>query len=182
MTVVRFPRPMRPTEPGTSRQAITFFHKAAEEGETPPCATINMANAYFQLDSLAESVVYYRACVRNAPDFIKANLNLAVCYYQLNDFGRCLASIKRTLELDPANQKALLIQAATLRRVGAIAKAVVAFENIIGSIRRLKTPISRWGKCIVKLAMRMKRSYGWNQFPPGGKNKVYVYHASCRPV
>ncbi|MGB7567502.1 MAG: tetratricopeptide repeat protein [Chitinivibrionales bacterium] len=160
---------------GNFRQAIKFFHKAAEEGESPALCYFNIGNSYFQLDSLAESIVYYRACVQNAPDFLKGNLNLAVCYYQLNDFGRCLASIKRTLELDPANQKALLIQAVTLRRVGAIAKAVVAFENIIRLYPQIEDAYIALGEMYREVGDADEAIAWLESFPPGGKNKIYVY-------
>ena len=160
---------------GNFRQAIKFFLKAAEEGESPALCYFNIGNAYFQLDSLAESIVYYRACVQNAPDFLKANLNLAVCYYQLNDFGRCLASIKRALELDPTNQKALLIQAVTLRRVGAIAKSVVAFENIIRLYPQVEDAYIALGEMYREIGDADEAISWLESFPPGGKNKVYVY-------
>ncbi len=159
---------------GNFRQAIKLFHKAADEGETPALCYYNMANAYFQLDSLAEAVVYYRACIRNAPDFFKANFNLAVCYYQLNDLGRCLASIKRALELDPTHQKALLIQAATLRRVGAIAKAVAAFENIIRLYPQVEEAYIALGEMYRDMGDADEAIKWLESFPLNGKNTLYV--------
>ncbi|HMD68730.1 MAG TPA: tetratricopeptide repeat protein [Chitinivibrionales bacterium] len=159
---------------GNFRQAIKLFHKAAGEGETPALCYYNMANAYFQLDSLAEAVVYYRACIQNAPDFFKANFNLAVCYYQLNDLGRCLASIKRTLELDPTHQKALLIQAATLRRVGAVAKAVAAFENIIRLYPQVEEAYIALGEMYRDIGDADEAIKWLESFPLNGKNTLYV--------
>lgn len=159
---------------GNFHQAITLFHKAAVEGESPALCYYNMANAYFQLDSLAEAVVYYRACIQNAPDFLKANLNLAVCYYQLNDLGRCLAAIKRTLEIDPTHQKALLIQAVALRKVGAIAKAVAAFENIIRLYPQVEEAYIALGEMYRGIGDADEAIKWLESFPPNGKNTLYV--------
>lgn len=160
---------------GNYSQAIKLFQKGAKEGESPALCYFNIANAYFLLDSLPQSIVYYRACVQSAPDFLKGNLNLAVCYYQLNDFGRCLASIKRALELDPTNQKALLIQAAALRRVGAIAKAVVAFENIVRLYPELEDAYIALGEMYREVGDADEAIMWLESFPPNGKNKEYVY-------
>jgi tetratricopeptide (TPR) repeat protein len=159
---------------GKFYMATKLFRKAAVEGESPALCYYNTANAYFQLDSLAEAVVYYRACVQNAPDFLKANLNLAVCYYQLGDLGRCLACIQRTLELDPTHQKALLIQAATLRRAGAIAKAVVAFENIVRLYPQIEEPYIALGEMYRELGDADEAIAWLESFPPNGKNDEYV--------
>jgi tetratricopeptide (TPR) repeat protein len=160
---------------GKFYQAAVLFRKAAVEGESPALCYYNTANAYFQLDSLAEAVVYYRACVRNAPDFLKANLNLAVCYYQLNDLGRCLACIQRTLELDPTHQKALLIQAATLRRAGATAKAVASFENIVRLYPQVEEPYIALGEMYRELGDGDEAITWLESFPSNGKNSEYVY-------
>jgi tetratricopeptide (TPR) repeat protein len=160
---------------GKFQIAVKLYRKAAGEGESPALCYYNAANAYFQLDSLAQAVVFYRACIQNAPDFLKAHLNLAVCYYSLNDLGRCMASIERTLQIEPENQKALLIKAATLRACGATAKAVVTFENLNRLYPQMEEPYIALGEIYRELDDQEEATKWLELFPVGGKNSQYVF-------
>jgi tetratricopeptide (TPR) repeat protein len=155
--------------------AVKLYRAAANEGESPALCYYNIANCYFQLDSLPQAIVYYRACVQDAPDFLKGHLNLAVCYYSLDDLGRCLATIRRVLELDPMLQKALMIQAAALRRCGATAKTAVAFENIIRLYPQIEEPYIALGEIYRDLGDNDVAIRWLESFPSGGKNSTYVY-------
>jgi tetratricopeptide (TPR) repeat protein len=160
---------------GNYQAAVKLYRSAANEGESPALCYYNIGNSYFQLDSLPQAIVFYRACVQDAPDFLKGHLNLAVCYYSLDDLGRCLASIKRVLELDPTLQKALMLQAAALRRCGATAKTAVAFENIIRLYPQLEEPYIAMGEIYRDLG-DLDVAIRWLEaFPYKGKNSVYVY-------
>jgi tetratricopeptide (TPR) repeat protein len=160
---------------GDFERAARLFREAAGKGENPAICCYNAANAYFQMDSLAEAVVYYRACLQDAPDFLKANLNLAVCYYRLDDLPRCLGSVRRTLELDPLHQKALLIQAATLRRVGAIAQSIAAFEKIVRFYSQTEEAYVALGEMYRDLGDEDEAIRWLEMSPSRGKNTVYVY-------
>ena len=156
-------------------KAAKLYRRAAGEGESPALCYYNAANAYFQLDSLAQAVVFYRACTQNAPDFLKAHLNLAVCYYSLNDLGRCLASIERTLQIEPEHQKALLIKAVALRGCGATAKAVVTFEKLCRLYPQMEEPYIALGEIYRELDDPDESVKWLEAFPVGGKNGQYVY-------
>jgi tetratricopeptide (TPR) repeat protein len=96
-------------ENGKLTEAIGLYKKASLSGENPAICYFNLGNAYFQLDSIPQSIVYYQATVSLAPDFFRGHLNLAISYYNLDDLGRSIASVKRALEIEPENEKALLL-------------------------------------------------------------------------
>ena len=112
-------------------EAVGLYKKAVKAGENPTLCYFNLANAYFQLDSLPQSIVYYRAAVDGAPDFFRGHLNLAIAYYSLEDIGNCIASVSRALELEPDDKKALLIRAASYRKVSAWPEAIASFEQLV---------------------------------------------------
>jgi tetratricopeptide (TPR) repeat protein len=152
-----------------------LYRKAVTEGESPALCYYNIGNSYFQLDSLANAIVYYRSCTQNAPDYYKAYMNLAVCYFNLNDLGRCIASIERVLILEPSNQKALMIKAVAMRQCGATAKAVIAFENLLRFYPETEEAYIALGEMYRDLN-DLEESVNWlERSPAGGKNSLYVY-------
>jgi tetratricopeptide (TPR) repeat protein len=62
---------------GDLKESIRLYKKALTVGENPVLCYFNCGNAYFQLDSLSRALAYYRQCIKLAPDFPKARLNLA---------------------------------------------------------------------------------------------------------
>jgi tetratricopeptide (TPR) repeat protein len=159
---------------GDYRSAIKLFRTAAIEGESPALCYYNAANACFQIDSLAQAVVLYRACIQNAPEFLKGHLNLAICYYTLNDLGHCLATIESVLDIEPTHQKALLLKAAALRRCGATAKATVTFENIIRLYPEQEEPYIALGEIYRDLDDQDEAIHWLEAYPAEGKNRFYV--------
>ncbi|MBD3390512.1 MAG: tetratricopeptide repeat protein [Chitinivibrionales bacterium] len=159
---------------GKTIQAIELYKKAALAGENPALCYFNMANAYFQIDSLPHSIVYYKACIGYAPEFFRAHLNLAIAYHSLDDIGACVASARRALDLEPNDEKALLILAASYRRAGAYPEAIATFEQIA-----LLYPAN--DESYVALA-EMNRELGDHEgavewllrYPEGGRNEAYV--------
>jgi tetratricopeptide (TPR) repeat protein len=118
-------------ENGKLTEAIGLYKKASLSGENPAICYFNLGNAYFQLDSIPQSIVYYQATVSLAPDFFRGHLNLAISYYNLDDLGRSIASVKRALEIEPENEKALLLLGTCYRRLKAYSEAVIIFEQLI---------------------------------------------------
>ena len=68
-----------------------------------------------------------------------------------------------------------MIQAVTLRRVGAIAKAVVAFENIIRFYPQVEDAYIALGEMYREVGDADEAIRWLESFPPDGKNRVYVY-------
>jgi tetratricopeptide (TPR) repeat protein len=116
---------------GKTIEAISAYRKAALEGENPALCYFNMANAYFQIDSIPQSIVYYKSCIGYAPDFFRAHLNIAIAYYSINELGECIAHISRALDLEQGDEKALLICAAAFRSAGANPEAAATFEQLL---------------------------------------------------
>ncbi|MBN1602742.1 MAG: tetratricopeptide repeat protein [Chitinispirillaceae bacterium] len=159
---------------GKYKDAVVLYKKAALDGENRAICYFNCANAYFQLDSLPQCVVYYKAALNFAPDFFRGHLNLAIVYFTLEDIGECIASLSRALELKPDDDKALLIQAVCFRKAGAIPDAVVAFE-------RLAAQYPDKDESYIALA-EMYRDLDDNEtaiawlmkYPDAGENEIYV--------
>lgn len=116
---------------GQNAQAIPLYKRALARGENPALGHFNLGNAYFQLDSLSQAVVHYRASTYHAPDFFRGYLNLAVVYYNLDELGECIAALHRALELEPGNAKAQMVSAAAYRRAGAYREAAALFQRIV---------------------------------------------------
>ena len=159
---------------GKLMEAIKLYKKASLTGENPALCAYNAANAYFQLDSLPRSIVYYRLCINAAPEFYKAYLNLAVVYFTLNDIGNCIVTMREGLRLEPLQQKGSLLLAAAYRKCGAIAQSITTFEDIIVAYPEMEEPYIALGEIYRDLndpflAIRWLESY-----PSSGKNGVYV--------
>lgn len=160
---------------GKWTSAVLLYKQAAREGENPALCYFNAANAWYQRDSLARALVYYRATIDCAPAFFKAYLNLAAVYYSLNDMGNCIACMRQGLKLEPANQKALLILAAAYRKSGALAQSIAAFETLARQYPDMEEPCIALGEMYRDLddgdmAVRWLVAY-----PSSGKNLSYVY-------
>ncbi len=160
---------------GIFNEAVILYKKAALSGETPALCYFNTANAYFQLDSLPQALMYYQATLSCAPDFFKAYMNLAVVYYTLDDMGQCISVMQRGLAIEPANTKARLILAAAYRKAGALPQAVVDFEQVALQAPDMEEPFIALGEIYRDLgdadaAVRWLQSY-----PQSGKNQAYVY-------
>lgn len=159
---------------GKYRDAVTLYKKAASEGENKAICYFNCANAYFQLDSLPQSVVYYKACLGYAPDFFRGHLNLAIVYFTLEDIGECIASISRALELKPDDDKALLIRAVCYRKAGAIPEAITAFESLIAKFPDKEDAYIALAEMYRDLDDNQASIEWLLKYPESGKNEVYV--------
>jgi tetratricopeptide (TPR) repeat protein len=160
---------------GKWTSAVRLYKQAAGSGENPALCYFNAANAWYQMDSLARALVYYRATIDCAPAFFKAYLNLAAVYYSLNDMGDCIACVRRGIKLEPANQKALLILAAAYRKSGALAQSIDAFETLARRYPDMEEPYVALGEMYRDLddgemAVRWLLAY-----PSSGRNLSYVY-------
>lgn len=159
---------------GKLTEAVKLYKKASLFGENPALCAYNPGNAYFQLDSLPRAVIYYRLCIKAAPEFCKAYLNLAVVYFTLNDIGNCIVTIREGLKLEPLQQKGSLLLAAAYRRCGAIAQSITAFEDLAIAYPEMEEPYIALGEIYrdlndPDLAIRWLESY-----PSNGKNGAYV--------
>jgi len=159
---------------GKVHEAIELYRKAAIEGENPALCYFNMANAYFQLDSLPQSIVYYRACVNYAPDFFRAYLNLAMAYYRLEEIGPCVAVARRALELEPTDEKALTILGASYRRAGAYPEAVATFHQLASLYPQNEEAPVQLGEMYRELEDDEIAIAWFLRYPEGGENEAYA--------
>lgn len=159
---------------GDVDKAINLYKKAALAGENPALCYFNLANAYVQLDSLPQSIVYYRACLSYAPDFFRGYLNLAIAYFTLEDLGACIATVKRALELRPADQKSLLILAASYRKAGSLPEAICAFERLVVSYPELEEPYIALAEMYRDLGDNQTAIRWLRRYPESGKSESYV--------
>jgi tetratricopeptide (TPR) repeat protein len=160
---------------GNTYEAIELYRKAALAGENPALCYFNMANAWFQLDSLPQSIVYYKACIGAAPAFFRGHLNLAVAYYTLEDLGACIASARRALDLEPSNQKGLMILAASYRKAGSYPEAIATFEQLVASYPENDEPYIALAELYRELE-DMEQTIEWLQrYPIDGQNRAYAF-------
>lgn len=160
---------------GDYRKSIELYRQALREGESPAMCYYNAANACYRIDSLPLAIVYYRACVNNAPEFTKGHLNLAICYFALNDYGNCIAEVKTVLVREPVNEKALLLHAEALRRCGVIAEAAVAFEKCIRHYPKNMQPYTALGEIYRDLGDPVEAVRWLEMIPPESEKRAGHY-------
>ena len=160
---------------GALREAVTLYKQALKAGENPTLGYFNLGNCYFQLDSLPQSIVYYRAAVDGAPDFFRGHLNLSIAYYSLEDYGNCIASVSRALELEGGDRKALLIRAAALRKAGGTAESIVAFEQLYGLDKSSIDACIALGEMYHEIGDDVTAAAWFERYPESGANALYVY-------
>jgi tetratricopeptide (TPR) repeat protein len=160
---------------GKAVEALPLYKKALKQGENPAVCTFNLGNVYFQLDSVPQSIIYYQATVRYAPDFFRGHLNLAIAYYTLEEIGECIASLKRALTLEPADEKAQLILAASYRKLKAYPEAITLFEQIIEQFPQKEEPYLALAEIYRDLEDNSAAICWLTQYPEGGGNQSYVY-------
>lgn len=161
-------------ENGKLTQAIPLYKKASLSGENPAICYFNLANAYFQLDSIPQSIVYYQATTSFAPDFFRGHLNLAISYYTLDDIGGCIASVKRALKIEPENEKALMLLAASYRKIQANSEAIVIFERLIKLYPQNDESYIAIAE-IYRELLDNEEALNWlSRYPESGKNETYV--------
>lgn len=159
---------------GDVEKSIGLYKKAALAGENPTLCYFNMANGYFQLDSLPQSIVYYKACLGYAPDFFRGHLNLGIAYFTLDDIGACIASIRRALSLEPGDIKALLILAASYRQAGAYPEAIATFEQIVSLAPEKEKPYIALAEMYRELGDDHEAIKWLLRYPQGTQNDAYV--------
>lgn len=160
---------------GDYRKSIELYRQALREGESPAMCYYNAANACYQIDSLPLAIVYYRASVNSAPEFTKGHLNLAICYFALDDYGNCIAEVKTVLIQQPSNEKALLLHAEALRRCGVVAEAAVAFEKCIRQYPEIMQPYTALGEIYRDLGDPVEAVRWLETIPPGSEKRAGFY-------
>ena len=159
---------------GNLAGAVKLYKKASLSGENPALCAYNAANAYYQLDSLPRSVVYYTICINAAPTFYKAYLNLAVVYFTLGDMGNCVATIREGLIIEPLQKKGALLLAAAYRRCGAIAQSMAAFEDLVHAYPEMEEPYIALGEMYRDLNDPAMAIQWFESYPSNGTNVMSV--------
>lgn len=117
-------------EKGDYKNAINHYKLAIKKGESIVPAYFNIANAFYQIDSLCQAVVYYKSALNSAPEFFPAQQNLAITYYTLNDIGKAIAATRKCLRLRANDEKSLMILGACYKAAGELALAAIQFERV----------------------------------------------------
>ncbi len=97
---------------GDFTAAITLYRDALRAEENPPITHFNIANCYFQLDSLPQALVHYESTIELAPEFFRAYLNAGTVYFNQSQFGKAVALLERARIEEPNNKIIIQILAA----------------------------------------------------------------------
>jgi tetratricopeptide (TPR) repeat protein len=154
--------------------AAKLYKQALVSGENPALCYFNLGNAFFQLDSIPQSIVNYRSSLVYAPEFFKGYLNLAVAYYSLEDVGACISVLYQALTLQPQDKKARLILAASYRKAGDVPLAIVTFERLCSDAPDMEEPYIALGEMYRDLEDRQEAISWLSRYPDAGKNRAYV--------
>ena len=118
-------------EKGDYHSAINLYRQNVFSAPNPALVYFNMANCWYQLDSLANAAVYYEMSLAEAPEFFRAWLNLGILKYNLNDYPGVVAALERARPLQPDNTQLLLILASAYRRLENLSHAIPLLEYAV---------------------------------------------------
>ena len=155
---------------GRLLEAVPLYKKAILGGENPTFCYFNLANAYYRMDSIAQAIVYYRACLEEAPGFFRGLLNCAIAYYSLDEIVECIASALRAVKLEPENKKAMLVLAAAYRKAGAYPEAITWFERMAQLFPESEEPPQALGELYWELDDPFEAIRWFEAYPRDGKN------------
>lgn len=118
-------------EKGDYHSAINLYRQNVFSAPNPALVYFNMANCWYQLDSLANAAVYYEMSLAEAPEFFRAWLNLGILKYNLDDYPGVVAALERARPLQPDNTQLLLILASAYRRLENLSHAIPLLEYAV---------------------------------------------------
>ena len=72
-----------------------------------PDLNMQMGNMLFDVEKYDQAIIYYRKAMSGRPDFISAQIDLSICYYNLNIVDTALIEMKKALRFDPVHTKGL---------------------------------------------------------------------------
>lgn len=88
-------------------QAIETYQKVAELDPDLPDSFFNLGYIYAVTENYSKAEEMYSRVVKLAPDFLdQALFNLAMVQYQLGERKKCVQSLRRAVETNPANESA----------------------------------------------------------------------------
>ncbi|MCD6185939.1 MAG: tetratricopeptide repeat protein [Deltaproteobacteria bacterium] len=94
----------------------------------------NIGNCYLKLDNIKKASAAYKAAVTNNPEFTPAWLNLAKCYYDMEDYneaGNCFFKGYTTAE--DKTPEVLYYSAVSFMAAGNNKKSLEVFENLFAT-------------------------------------------------
>jgi tetratricopeptide (TPR) repeat protein len=92
---------------------------------------MNAALLAMEIRAFASAIAVLDKIVTQKPDFAEAWNKRATVYYYVNEYGRSLADIERTLALEPRHFGALAGLGMIMQDTGDIPRAIRAFEQAV---------------------------------------------------
>jgi tetratricopeptide (TPR) repeat protein len=118
-------------EKGDYHAALRLYEQCVFSSPNPALVYFNMANCWYQLDSLANAAVCYEMSIAEAPEFFRAWLNLGILKYNLNDYPGVVAALERARSFQPDNTQLLLILASAYRRLESLSNTIPLLEYAV---------------------------------------------------
>ncbi len=94
---------------GDESAALAHFKASAEHGAWPPPVYLDAGKAWSRAGFPSHAAAAFERAIAGLPDSAEAHLGLAGSQRQLKEASRAVASLQRTLELDPAESRAWLL-------------------------------------------------------------------------
>ncbi len=110
--------------------AISQYRQALVNDENPPISHFNLANCYFQLDSLPQAIVHYRFAVNEAPEFFRPYLNLGIIYFNMGEHAKAIAVLELAKTLE-TNVQLDFILGTSFMNIKRYDKAIPIFQSIV---------------------------------------------------
>jgi len=112
-------------------EAIPVYKQALRAEENPPITHFNIANCWFQLDSLSKAAVHYDLTISQAPEFVRAYLNLGIVHFNMDQFGSAVSVLERGRIEDPENLTMIQVLAESYRRLKKYDHAIPLYLELI---------------------------------------------------
>jgi tetratricopeptide (TPR) repeat protein len=116
---------------GDYHAALQLYEQCVFDAPNPALVYFNMANCWYQLDSLANAAVCYEMALAEAPGFFRAWLNLGILKYNYSDYPGVIAALERARLLEPGNTQLLLILASAYRQLESLSHTIPLLEHAV---------------------------------------------------
>lgn len=125
--------------------ALSAYKKVASIGTTNPDIYFNMGMCAYQLDLLADAIVYFEQTIEHNPESSYAHLHLIGALEKNKQYVDALKACKRFLTINPTHKEGLL-------SAGVIAKQLNQFEDAEWYYRTLVNQYPEDANALVELA------------------------------
>lgn len=149
---------------GNVPQALAGLSEAVALSPNHPDYRFSLARALRVAKRLKESEKEFKTVIAQAPDWAEAHLNLAVTYEAMNEMDKSLAAVRRAVDLDPYEGRALALLGHHVRMRGLNEDAVPILDRAQHALPLMPQPEFDLGMARMALGQKYEAEYHLRNF------------------